>query len=175
MAQGPFLIARRPRLMFPPPPFGLALRLTAALGGLSDLPPLIAAGLWSTGFAAPFRWRLPGLYLAALLMGGLWNAPNPAILGPDAGAALATLILGSATCLGLAAPSWAAYATVAVLGGLHGLCMARDLAADLPHILAAGGLGLGMARPRIRGGLARGLGGLIALAGLAAFIAATRR
>jgi len=161
--------------MFPPPPSGMALRLIAALGGLPDLPPLIAAGLWSTGFPTPFRWRLPGVYLVALLLGGLLSGSDPAIPGPDAGAALATLVLGSATCLGLGAPSWAAYATVGVLGGLHGLCMARDLAADLPHILAAGGLGLGMARPRIRSGLARALGGLIALAGLAAFIAATRR
>lgn len=161
--------------MFLSPPSGMALRLIAALGGLPDLPPLLAAGLWSTGFPAPFRWRLPGLYLAALLLGGLLKMSDAGIPGPDAGAALAALVLGSATCLGLAAPNWAAYATVGVLGGLHGLCMARDLAADLPHLLAAGGLGLGMTRPQIRGGLARGLGGLIALAGLAAFVAATRR
>lgn len=161
--------------MFPPPPSGMVLRLLAALGGLPDLPPLIAAGLWSTGFPASFRWRLPGLYLAALLLGAFLNGPEAAIPGPDAGAALATLVLGSATCLGLAAPTWAAYATVGVLGGLHGLCMPRSLAADLPNILAAGGLGFGMTRPQIRSGLARGLGGLIALAGLAAFVAATRR
>lgn len=161
--------------MLPPSTDETAPPLAALVHDLVDLYPVLATGLWSADVDTLVRWRLPVAYIAALVVGALVSDLRGSALAPDTGAAMASLILGSAVSLRLSPPVWTAIVTVAGLGALQGAAQTDAL----PHfrMLAAAGLAisLGVVTGLLRqGALLRGLSALCALAGLAVFVQATR-
>lgn len=147
--------------------------------GVDHLLAMFAVGLWGAFLGRPLLLTLPVIFPAIMVVGGLLGiagVPAPPI---EVGIALSVVLLGASIAAAYRAPVWLACALVAVFGLFHGYAHGQELpaAADpvaygLGFVLATGalhvaGIGVGVLNDRPGGqALTRGLGAVIAVAGL---------
>jgi urease accessory protein len=163
---------------------GFAAGFLHPLGGPDHMLAMISVGLWGAFLGRPLIAALPVVFPTVMAFGallGMAGVPMPSV---ELGIALSVLVLGGLIAFGVRAPVWAACMLVGVFAIFHGYAHGRELpsAADpigysagfvlctgLLHVL---GIGLGTITDRPTGRiLARGLGGLVGMAGLGFLIA----
>ena len=149
------------------------------LGGYDHLLAMVSVGLWGAFLGRPLVTALPVIFPAVMAVGGvlgLLGAPMPPV---ELGIAVSVLALGALIALAVRAPAWAACVVVGLFGLFHGYAHGEELpsAADplgysVGFVLCTGllhvtGITLGLLRRRPAGAVViRGLGGLIAVAGV---------
>lgn len=149
------------------------------LSGPDHLLAMVAVGIWGAFLGRPLIFALPVIFPTVMAVGGvlgMMGVPAPPI---ELGIALSVLILGLAIAAAFRAPVWMASILVAVFAIFHGYAHGQELpvAADpvgysMGFVLATGllhvaGIALGMLKDLPRGAVVtRGLGGLIAAAGV---------
>ena len=141
------------------------------LAGLDHLLAMVAVGLWGAFLGRPLIFALPVIFPAVMAIGGVLGMANVPWPPVEIGIAVSVLVLGIVIAGAVRAPVWFAV--------FHGYAHGQELpsAADpvgysVGFMLATGslhvvGIGIG-ALSGYRGGvlLTRGLGALIALAGV---------
>ncbi len=149
------------------------------LAGPDHLLAMVAVGLWGAFLGRPLIFALPVIFPAVMTIGGVLGMANVPWPPVEIGIAVSVLVLGIVIAGAVRAPVWAASAVVAAFAVFHGYAHGQELpsAADpvgysVGFMLATGslhvvGIGIG-ALNGYRGGvlLTRGLGALIALAGV---------
>lgn len=147
--------------------------------GPDHLLAMVAVGLWGAFLGRPLIAALPVIFPAVMALGALLamlGVPQPPI---ELGIAVSVLVLGTAIAAAWRAPVWLACAIVALFAVFHGFAhgteipsLADPIAYSTGFMLATGslhlaGIGLGTINT-LRGGttITRGIGGVIALAGL---------
>ena len=149
------------------------------LTGWDHLLAMVSVGLWGAFLGRPLIIALPVIFPTVMAFGallGMVNLPFPPV---EIGIGLSVLLLGGVIAAAWRAPVWAACTIVAIFALFHGYAQGKELpsAADpvgysAGFVLSTGmlhvaGIGIGTLNNR-PGGIAvtRGLGGLIALAGV---------
>lgn len=153
--------------------FGFLEGVTHPLTGADHLAAMLAIGLWAAVLGGRAIWALPLAFMAALAMGGAaGHAFGTVLPGVEPGILASVMVLGAVTALALRVPPLAALVAVAGFGLVHGLAHGAESPANFaPYaagfVLASAALhGLGLLLGRSLW-LARGLGALTALAGVA--------
>ena len=166
---------------------GLTLSLTQGLAhpftGWDHLLAMLTVGAWSATLPAGRRVLAPGVFLAALLLGGLagwfgWTLP-----GLEAAIALSVVALAGLWFVGSRAGVATGLAVIAAAGALHGLAHGAEIGAGALFAGYAVGFMLGSALLHAVGWLAgqgltqwsvrlrQGAAALVGLAGMALLIA----
>lgn len=158
---------------------GFLAGFTHPLAGVDHLLAMVAVGLWGAVLGRPLVVALPVIFPTVMALGGVLGIAGLPMPPVEIGIALSVLLLGGVIAAGFKAPIWAACLLVAVFALFHGYAHGAELpaAADpvgysLGFVLATGllhlcGIGVGLVNVHPRGiSLIRGLGGLIALAGV---------
>lgn len=142
---------------------------------------MFAVGLWGAQMGGRPVWTLPVTFPLIMVVGGALGIAGVVISSTviEAGIALSIIVLGGAIAAKWRPAEWVALALISVFALAHGYAHGAELplAADpadyaIGFVLATGtihllGIGVGLALNRVREGqLSRGLGGLIALAGV---------
>jgi urease accessory protein len=158
---------------------GLLGGFTHPLFGPDHIAAMVAVGLWGAFLGPPAIWLLPIVFPLVMAAGGVIG-----ILGlhlPDAERAIAgsAIVLGLTVALALRAPIWFAAALVGFFAIFHGYAHGAELppgadavAFSVGFVVATGllhlcGIAFGLLARWPWGALAvRGLGGVIALAGV---------
>ena len=149
------------------------------LAGFDHLLAMVAVGLWGAFLGRPLNVALPVIFPAVMAVGGVLGMANVPWPPVEIGIAVSVLVLGVLVAGAVRAPVWAASLVVAAFAVFHGYAHGQELpsAADpvgysVGFMLATGslhvvGIGIGALNGH-RGGvlLTRGLGALIALAGV---------
>lgn len=156
------------------------------LTGYDHLLAMVAVGLWGAFLGRPLVVALPVIFPTVMALGGVLGMAQAPLPPVEIGIALSVLLLGGAIAAALKAPVWAACLVVGVFAIFHGYAHGQELptAADpvgysAGFVLATGllhvaGITIGLLKARPWGEKAtRGLGGLIALAGVWFLYAAT--
>ena len=156
------------------------------LTGYDHLLAMVAVGLWGAFLGRPLVVALPVIFPTVMALGGVLGMAQAPLPPVEIGIALSVLLLGGAIAAALKAPVWAACLVVGVFAIFHGYAHGQELptAADpvgysAGFVLATGllhvaGITIGLLKARPWGETAtRGLGGLIALAGVWFLYAAT--
>jgi urease accessory protein len=147
--------------------------------GWDHVAAMVAVGLWGAFLGAPAIWVLPVAFPLVMAVGGalaLAGVPFPAV---ELGIAVSALVIGLMVALAQKPPLWIAGVIVAFFALFHGHAHGAEMpAAAQPAAYAVGfvlgtgllhlaGIGLGLAVGSQAGRIAvRGVGGLIAAAGL---------
>lgn len=145
------------------------------LGGADHLLAMLAVGLWAAMIGARALWALPGVFMGAMLVGGLLGAFALPLPGVEPMILASIGLLGGAVALALRPALPAAVGFVALFGLFHGHAHGAEGPATGLASYAAGfvlatlalhlaGVGLGR---MAQAPLSRLLGGLAAVAGLA--------
>jgi urease accessory protein len=139
---------------------------------------MFAIGLWGAQMGGSAVWTLPVAFPLVMAAGGIAGMAGLDIPFVELGIALSVIALGAAIAFAWHPPLAVALVLVGVFAVFHGYAHGKELpdAADevayavgfvvatgLIHVLGIG-VGLALHRP-LHGALARGLGGLIAMAG----------
>ena len=149
------------------------------LTGFDHLLAMVSVGLWGAFLGRPLIYVLPVVFPVVMVFGaalGMFDVRVPAV---EIGVALSVVVLGSCIAMAFRAPVWVACATVGAFAIFHGYAHGRELpsAADpvgysAGFVLATGmlhvtGIGIGFLNEKPVGvPLTRGVGGLIAVAGV---------
>ena len=149
------------------------------LGGLDHLLAMVAVGIWGAFLGRPLIVALPVIFPTVMAVGGVLGMAGLPIPPVELGIALSVVVLGAAIASAVRAPVWAASVLVSVFAIFHGYAHGQELpaAADpvgysAGFVLATGllhltGIAIGLVAARPGGALVtRGLGGLIAVAGV---------
>lgn len=161
----------------------LSLGLTGGflhpLAGLDHLLAMVAVGIWGAFLGRPLVYLLPTIFPTVMAVGGVAAMAGLVLPPVEIGIALSVLLLGAAILLAYRAPVWLAAFVVGIFGLFHGYAhgqelpsMANPISFSLGFVLSTGllhlcGIAIGLIRGVKGGTLAlRGIGGLIALAGL---------
>lgn len=140
---------------------------------------MFAVGLWGAQMGGRSVWTLPVTFPLIMVVGGLLGVMGIPLPGTEIGIALSMLALGMAIAFAWRPPEWAALLLIAVFAICHGHAHGVELpnAADpadfaVGFVLATGlihvlGIGVGLLlQKQVLGRVIRGLGGLIAVAGV---------
>ncbi len=159
---------------------GFSAGFSHPLTGLDHLLAMVAVGIWGAILGRPLLFALPVTFPAMMAVGGLFGIAGLPFEPVEIGVALSVLVLGGAIAANWRAPVPVAILLVAVFALFHGYAHGSELpaAADplyysLGFMLATGmlhlfGIAIGTIHGHARGRpLARGIGGLIALSGMA--------
>ena len=138
--------------------------LPHALTGLDHALALLAVGLWAGGRGGVWRWRMPLLFLGAMVLGGLGGAAGGPLPALEPGIAVSALLLLLLSLHPRHLAATAVVGVVAVFGLLHGYAHGAELLGGAPSFPPMAGMVLG-ALPLI--GLGLGLGRLTGRRGLA--------
>ncbi len=153
--------------------------LTHPIGGADHVLAMVAVGLWAAVTGGRAIWSMPLAFLAALVGGGVLGRAGIAVPMVEPMILASVVLLGVAAALALRVPVALGLAGIAVFGAAHGVAHGVESPAAGFVAFGAGfvvstlalhlvGLAVGLALVRMeRRGLARGLGGLTAVAGLA--------
>lgn len=149
------------------------------LSGWDHLLAMVSVGLWGAILGRPLIVALPVIFPSLMVVGallGILNVPLPPV---EIGIALSVLMLGGVIAAGFRAPVWLACLIVAVFAMFHGYAHGKELpsAADpvgysTGFVLSTGllhvcGIAIGLINDRPWGKwVVRGLGGIIAAAGV---------
>jgi urease accessory protein len=158
---------------------GLLSGFSHPLFGLDHLLAMLAVGIWGAQMGGRLVWTLPVAFPLVMALGGLLGMAGITIPSVETGIALSVLALGLVIALALRPPEAIALLLIAIFAIFHGHAHGVELpaAADpaayaVGFVVATGlihviGIGIGLTLGRLREGqLSRGIGGLIAIAGL---------
>jgi urease accessory protein len=158
---------------------GLLSGLSHPLFGFDHLLAMLAVGIWGAQMGGRLVWVLPMVFPLVMAVGGLLGIAGISLPAVEVGIALSVLALGLAIAGALRPPEIAAVLLIAVFAVFHGHAHGAELpaAADpvayaVGFVVATGlihlaGIALGLTIGRMfEGRLSRGLGGLIAAAGV---------
>lgn len=158
---------------------GFAAGFLHPLSGPDHLLAMVAVGLWGAFLGYPLIVALPVIFPAMMAVGGILGIIGIPFPPVEYGIALSVLLLGGAIVGAVRAPIWIACSVVALFALFHGYAHGQELpsAADpigysagfvvATGLLHVAGIVLGLLRELPRGAIvARGLGGLIGIAGL---------
>jgi urease accessory protein len=147
--------------------------------GWDHVAAMVAVGLWGAFLGPPAIWLLPVTFPLVMALGGALGVAGVPIPGIEFGIAASALIIGVAVMLALRPPLVVAAVVVGFFAIFHGHAHGTEMpTAASPLAYAAGfvigtgllhlaGVSLGLLARSGAGALAvRGMGGLIALAGL---------
>jgi urease accessory protein len=140
---------------------------------------MVAVGLWGAFLGLPAVWVLPVAFPVVMALGGALGAIGVPLPAVETGIAASAIVIGAAVALAVRPPIWIAAAVVAVFAVFHGHAHGTEmpgavspLAYAMGFVIATGllhlsGIALGLLTRSQPGTLAvRGMGGLIALAGI---------
>lgn len=149
------------------------------LSGPDHLLAMVAVGIWGAFLGRPLVVALPVIFPMMMSVGGILGIENIPFPPVEFGIALSVLLLGLAILGAIRAPVWAACLVVGLFALFHGYAHGQELpsAADpigysAGFVLATGllhvfGILIGLLREIPWGtAVARGVGGLIAAAGV---------
>jgi len=157
---------------------GFASGFRHPLFGADHFLAMFAIGLWGAQMGGLSVWTLPVTFPLIMVVGGIAGMAGIDIPFVELGIAVSVIVLGAAIVLAWHPPQAAALIVVGIFAIFHGYAHGKELptAADeiayavgfviatgLIHVLGIG-VGLALHKP-LHGALARGLGGLIAMAG----------
>lgn len=140
---------------------------------------MFAVGLWGAQMGGRRVWTLPVTFPLIMVIGGIGGMFGVPLPGIEIGIALSIVALGLAIAFAWRPSQWVALALIAFFAICHGYAHGVELprAADpadyaIGFVVATGmihlfgiGVGLGLNKP-VGGRLSRGLGALIAIAGI---------
>lgn len=165
---------------------GFAAGLLHPVSGADHLLAMVAVGLWGAVLGRPLIYALPVVFPMMMAAGGILGILAVPLPPVEVGIALSVLLLGAAIAAEARPPVALACVAVGLFGIFHGYAHGRELPeAASPLAYSAGfvlmtgslhlaGILLGLLRDAAWGRIAtRGIGGLIALAGLGFLAAAT--
>lgn len=160
-------------------PGGFVSGFLHPLTGWDHLLAMVSVGLWGAFLGRPLIVALPVIFPTVMAFGaflGMAGVPFPPV---EVGIGLSVLLLGAVIAAAWRAPVWAACTIVAIFALFHGYAHGKELpsAADpigysVGFVLSTGmlhvaGIGIGLLNDRPGGvPITRGLGGLIAMAGV---------
>ncbi len=157
------------------------------LSGFDHLLAMVSVGLWGAFLGRPLIAALPVIFPTVMAVGGVLGIIGVPLPPVEIGIAMSVLVLGAMIAGQVRAPVWLASLIVAVFAIFHGYAHGQELpsAADpvgysAGFVLATGmlhvvGIGIGVITDRPGGAaIVRGLGGLVAVAGLWFLWAAVR-
>ncbi|MES2432196.1 MAG: HupE/UreJ family protein [Pseudomonadota bacterium] len=173
----PLLLIPSIALAHPGHGFGLEAGFLHPFTGTDHLLAMVGVGLWAAILGGRARWALPAGFLGAMALGGAFamnlglgaaaQAVEPAIIA-------SVILLGAVVALALRAPLAMALPLVGLFGLAHGAAHGAEMVGSglafgaamltATALLHGAGLALGLT---LHGKLARALGGVTALAGLA--------
>jgi len=158
---------------------GLASGFEHPLSGPDHFIAMFAVGLWGAQMGGRAIWSLPVTFPLIMVVGGVLGIAGVPVPYVETGIALSIVTLGAAIFLAWRAPEWIALLLISVFAICHGYAHGAELpyAADpaayaIGFVVATGlihlcGIAVGLVLHSPFGGwLCRGLGGLIALAGV---------
>jgi len=158
---------------------GFASGLEHPLFGFDHLLAMLAVGVWGAQMGGRLIWALPVAFPLVMAFGSLLGIAGLPLSHVELGIALSVMALGLVIALALRPPAFVALLVIAVFAIFHGYAHGFELprAAD-PSAYAVGfvfatglihiaGVGIGLTIGKIsEGRMAKGMGGLIAVAGL---------
>jgi urease accessory protein len=149
------------------------------LFGFDHLLAMLAVGIWGAQMGGRLVWALPVTFPLVMALGGIAGISGFNLSHVELGIALSVLALGLVIALALRPPEPLALILIAVFAIFHGYAHGVELpqAADpasyaVGFVIATGlihvaGIGIGLTLGKLYEGLvSRGLGGLIAVAGI---------
>ena len=149
------------------------------LTGPDHIAAMVAVGLWGAFLGAPAIWLLPVTFPLVMAIGGALGVTDVPIPGIETGIAASALVIGLAVMMALRPPLAVAAVVVAFFAIFHGYAHGREMpqaASPIAYaagfVIATGLLHLSgisfalLARSRTGAMAVRGLGAVIALAGL---------
>jgi urease accessory protein len=158
---------------------GLGSGFEHPLTGPNHFLAMFAVGLWGAQMGGRPVWTLPVTFPLIMVIGGMMGILGVPLPGTEIGIALSIIALGSAIACSWRPPEWVALLLISVFAICHGYAHGTELpaAADpadfaLGFVMATGlihvfGIGVGLALHKPLGGrLCRGLGAIVAAAGL---------
>ncbi|MDB5659786.1 MAG: urease accessory protein [Cypionkella sp.] len=173
----PLLLIPSVALAHPGHGYGLEAGFLHPFTGTDHLLAMIGVGLWAAILGGRARWALPAGFLSAMALGGAFamnlglgavaQAVEPAIIA-------SVILLGAVVALALRAPLALALPLVGLFGLAHGAAHGTEMVGNgmafgaamltATALLHGAGLAWGLT---LNGKIARALGGVTALAGLA--------
>jgi urease accessory protein len=158
---------------------GLGSGFEHPLTGPDHFLAMFAVGLWGAQLGGRPVWTLPVTFPLIMVIGGMMGILGVPLPGTEIGIALSIIALGSAIATKWRPPEWVALLLISIFAICHGYAHGTELpaAADpadfaLGFVIATGiihvfGIGVGLLLQKPYGGrLCRGLGAVIAVAGL---------
>jgi len=158
---------------------GLGSGLEHPLTGPDHFLAMFAVGLWGAQLGGRPVWKVPVTFPLIMVIGGIMGILGVPLPGTEIGIALSIIALGSAIATKWRPPEWVALLLISIFAICHGYAHGTELpaAADpadfaLGFVIATGlihvfGIGVGLLLQKPYGGrLCRGLGAVIAVAGL---------
>jgi urease accessory protein len=149
------------------------------LRGFDHLLAMLAVGIWGAQMGGRLVWQLPVAFPLVMALGGVLGMLGLTVPHVELGIALSVFALGLVIALALRPPELVALLLIAIFAIFHGYAHGVELptAADptayaIGFVMATGlihvaGIGIGLTIGRMfEGKLSRGLGGLIAAAGV---------
>jgi urease accessory protein len=149
------------------------------LRGFDHLLAMLAVGIWGAQMGGRLVWQLPVAFPLVMALGGVLGMLGLNIPHVELGIALSVLALGLVIALALRPPEAVALLLIAVFAIFHGYAHGIELptatdpvAYAIGFVMATGlihvaGIGIGLTIGKMyEGKLSRGLGGLIAVAGV---------
>jgi len=149
------------------------------LSGPDHLLAMVSVGLWGAFLGRPLIYLLPVIFPTVMAFGGVLGMAQVPFPPVEIGIAISVMVLGGSILLRWSAPVWLASVIVGIFGLFHGYAhglelpsMANPVSFSLGFVLATGllhvlGILIGLLRERPGGErVLRGLGGVIALAGV---------
>lgn len=140
---------------------------------------MFAVGLWGAQMGGRPVWTMPVTFPLIMVVGGIVGMVGITLPGTEIGIAVSIVALGAAIALAWRPVEWIALLMIGFFAVCHGYAHGVELprAADpadyaIGFVLATGmihlfGIGVGLVLTKAAGGrLARGLGGLIGIAGV---------
>jgi urease accessory protein len=145
---------------------------------------MLAVGMWGAQMGGRLVWALPVAFPLVMALGGLLGMAGVTIPYVETGIALSVLALGLVIALALRPPEAVALLLIAIFAIFHGYAHGVELPAAVdPAAYAVGfvvatglihvaGIAIGLTLGKLfEGRLSKGLGGLIAAAGVYFLIA----
>jgi len=158
---------------------GFASGFAHPFRGADHLLAMFAVGIWGAQIGGRSLWTLPVVFPMIMALGGILGIARVPMVAVEPAIGLSVLVLGLVIAVAWKAPEWLAVAVVGGFAVFHGYAHGVELpkavdptAYGAGFIIATGfihiagiGFGLFFNRP-LNGWIARGGGGLIALAGI---------
>ncbi|RIA56151.1 HupE/UreJ family protein [Dichotomicrobium thermohalophilum] len=162
---------------------GFTYGLMHPIGGLDHVLAMVAVGLLAYLIGGAALWGLPLAFIAAMAAGGALALYGFALPYVEAGIALSVVVIGAMVTLGKSTPGLLAAALTAVFAIFHGHAHGAEMPATASGL--SYGIGFMLATALLHGGgilagfalgaagrqaglnLARGIGGVMALSGVA--------
>ena len=158
---------------------GLISGLLHPVTGLDHVLAMVAVGIWGAQLGAPAIWVLPVTFPMVMALGGMAGLLGLSLPGVEVGIGLSALLLGAMVAMERRPDLRAAATLVGFFAVFHGYAHGTELPDgqsgllySIGFVVSTGllhgaGIGIGEVHRLPRGGMAlRGVGGLIALAGI---------